>query len=60
MILHHISQSTGLVIVTAAFFDPQLFCKGNLDIVNVVTIPDVFKEKIGEADSKDALNHFLA
>ena len=60
MVLHHITEGTGLIIVATSFFNSQLFSKGNLYIVNIITIPDIFKKKIGKANGKNTLNHFFA
>ena len=60
MVLHHITEGTGLIIVATAFFNSQLFSKGNLNIINVLAVPDIFKQQISKADCKNLLNHFLA
>ena len=60
MILHHVPKGPRVIIVTTAFFNPQAFSKGNLDIVNKVSVPEVVKNEIAETDSKDVLDHFFA
>ena len=60
MVLHHITEGTGLIIVATALFNAQLFSKGNLHIINVLAVPDIFKQQISKADGKNLLNHFLA
>ena len=49
-----------MIIVATAFFNPQAFSKGNLDIVNKVSVPEVVKNEIAETDGKDILDHFFA
>ena len=49
-----------MIIVATAFFNPQAFSKGNLDIVNKVSVPEVVKNEIAETNGKDILDHFFA
>ena len=49
-----------MIIVATAFFNAQAFSKGNLDIVNKISVPKVIKNKISETNGKDILDHFFA
>ena len=40
MVRHHVAQRAGCVIETAAVADAELFVDGDLDMVDVITIPD--------------------
>ena len=60
MVLHHITKGARLIIVATAFFNTQAFRKGNLHIINVLTVPNILKDHVGKTNSKDTLNHLFA
>ncbi|CAG5147692.1 Uncharacterised protein [Streptococcus pneumoniae] len=59
MVLDHVTEGTGLVIVATTFFYTQALRKGNLNIVDKILVPNVFKNQVCKANCKDALDHFL-
>ena len=60
MIWHHVPQRSGRVVEAAAMADRQLFVDGDLDMVDVVAIPDRLEHPVGEAKDQDVLDGFLA
>ena len=60
MVLNHILKGTRVIIVTTPILNPDGFCKADLNIVNEISVPNMFKNDIGKADSKNILDHFLA
>ena len=59
MVLHHITKGTRLIIVATTLFYTQAFRKGNLDIIDVFTVPNILKDHVGKTNSKDTLNHLF-
>ncbi|MMZ60165.1 hypothetical protein D1872_222400 [compost metagenome] len=60
MVLSHIPQGAGMIVVTSAFLHPYRFTKRNLHIGNMLIIPQWFKEGIRKANHLNILYHFLA
>ena len=59
MVLHHVTQSTGVVVVTGPFFNPELFGQGYLYVVDVTVVPKGFNDRVPKAQGLDVLDHFL-
>ena len=60
MVRDHIPQGAGTFVVFAALLDPDgLGCR-NLDVIDVVAIPDRFKESVAEAKDEDVLHRLFA
>ena len=60
MVLDHVSQRSGLVVVPAAVADTQALGDRDLDMVYVAPVPDRFEDAVGEAKDEDVLNCFFA
>src|ERR1019366_950142 len=60
MILHHVAQSSGVVVITAAMFDAHRFGDGDGDIVNVAAVPERLEQRIGKTKGQNVLHRFLA
>src|SRR5947208_2465468 len=60
MVLHHIAQGTGLLIITAALAYPEDFADRNLDVIDRIPVPEPFKNGIGEAEHQDVLHRLFA
>ena len=60
MALEHIAQCAGLVIVICAMFDAYRLSYRNLDAVDVIAVPEGFKNRIGKAEYQNILNGFFA
>ena len=60
MVRHHVAQRAGCVVVITAAADGQQFSDSDLDVVDVIAIPDRLKKPVGEAQHHDVLHRFLA
>ena len=60
VILDHIPQSSAAVIVTTPFPNPYFFCNTNLDMIDILIIPQGFKNIIGETKGKNILHGLLS
>ena len=60
MILHHITQSTRLVIEASSALDTHVLHGGDLYPLDVVTIPEGLEDPVGEAERHDVLHRLLA
>ena len=60
MVRHHVAQRAGGVIEAAAMADAELLVDGDLDVVDVVAIPDRLEHAVGEAQHQDVLHRLLA
>ena len=59
MVLNHVAQRAGAVVITAALFDPERLRRSDLDILHVVAIPDRLEDRVGEAQRDDVLHRLL-
>ena len=57
--MHHIAQSAIVVVISAAFFHADSLGEGDLDIVDVLVVPQRFENHIGETDRRDVLHHLF-
>ena len=60
VVLDHVAQRAGLLIVGAAAFDADGFGAGDLDVVDVAAIPERLEDAVAEAEGQDVLDGFLA
>jgi hypothetical protein len=60
VILNHIAQGAGAIIIFPAVPDSQLFGHRNLDVVDEQPVPERFEIGVGEPEGQDILNGFLA
>ncbi len=60
MVGHHVAQRPGGVIEAAAVANAELFLDRDLDVVDVVAIPDRLEHAVGETQHQDVLDGFLA
>ncbi len=60
MVLEHVPQNSGLVKIAGTVFHSDGFGCRDLDVVDVVGIPDRLKNHVGKAQQKDVLDGFLA
>src|SRR5262245_39184629 len=60
MILHHVADGAGLVVVPSAVFNANCFCYSNLHMINIGTIPNRLEDAIAKAEDKDILYSLLA
>ena len=60
MVLDHVAEGAGRFIERAAAFDADRLGGGDLDVVDVVAIPDVFEDAVGEPEDEDVLHCLFA
>ena len=60
MVGHHVTQSSGLVVVTAPLFHADRFGHRDLHMINVAAVPDRLENSVGEAERQDVLNSLFA
>ena len=59
MVLHHVAQGAGLVVVGGALLDAHGLGDGDLDMVDVGAVPDRLEQRVGEAQGQEVLDRFL-
>ncbi len=60
MALQHVADHTSLIVVATASFNPDRFRGRDLDMVDIVAIPERFKDTVNETQHKEVLNRLLA
>ena len=60
MVLDHIAYDARAVVVAGAVPYVDLLRHGNLDVVDVVSVPDRLEDGIGKAKDEQVLDRFLA
>ena len=60
VILDHVAQGAGFLVVRAAAFHPDGFGGGDLHVIHVAAIPQRLEDAVAEAQRQDVLHGFLA
>ena len=60
VVLNHVPQRAGAVIVAAATTDADLLGNGDLDMVDKGPVPQRFPHRVGKPERQDVLHRFLA
>jgi hypothetical protein len=60
VVLNHVAHDTGLLVVSAATFDAYGFGVRDLNVVNVLAIPQRLEDTVGEAKDQQILNRLFA
>jgi hypothetical protein len=60
MVLHNISDDTKLVKVTTTALGTERLLEGDLDVVDVVSVPGGAKELVTKPQDQNVLHHLLA
>src|SRR5262245_18315282 len=60
MILHHVTQSSGILVVASTGADAFVLSHRNLHMIDVFLIPQRFEDGIGKAHDQEILDSFLA
>ncbi len=60
VVLHHVAHRAGLVVIGAAPVHPHGFGHRDLDMVDVLGLPQRFEQDVGKADGHQVLDGFLA
>src|SRR5690606_1180350 len=59
MVRDHIPQRTRLVVVTSAPLDTECFGDRDLNMVDVISVPNRFKDAVPKAEDEQILHRFL-
>src|ERR1700686_1727657 len=60
MALDHVAQGAGSLIEPGALLDTQVLPSGDLNMVDVIAIPEGFKDSVTEAQHQKILHRVLA
>ena len=60
VVLHHVAQRAGLLVVARAGADPFLLGHGDLDVVDVLLVPERLEDRVAEPHDHDVLDGLLA
>ncbi len=60
MILHHVAQGAGLVIITGPFLHPHGFSHRHLHMLNIAAMPQRLEQRIGKTQGHQVLHRLLA
>ena len=60
MVLDHVADGAGLLVVGRAAFDAEGLGDGDLDVVDVLAVPDRLEYAVGEPEREDVLHRLLA
>ena len=60
VVLHHVAQRAGAVVVGAALTDAERLRDGDLHVVDPVAVPQRLEEGVGEARDQEVLDALLA
>ena len=60
VVLKHVAQHAGRVVVAAAAADVDFLGHGDLHVVDVVAVPDRLEDRVGEPQHQQVLHRFLA
>ncbi len=59
MILHDIPQGAALFVIGTAPFHAEGFANGNLDMVDIIVVPDRLEDHVGKPEDQQVLDRFL-
>ena len=60
MVLEHVADDAGRVVVAGAAADVDFLGHGDLHVVDVVAVPDRLEDRVGEPQHEQVLHRFLA
>jgi hypothetical protein len=60
VVLHHVADRAGLVVVAAARAHAQALGHGDLHVIDIVAVPDRLEDAVAEAEDQDILHRLLA
>jgi hypothetical protein len=60
VVLDDVAQGSGFLVEGPAAFDAEGFGGGDLDVVDVVAVPDRLEDAVGEAEDEDVLDGLFA
>ena len=59
MVLEHVPQYSGLVIISSSVFDAECFGGRYLDMIYMVSVPKRFKNRVGKPEKEYILDGFF-
>ena len=60
VVLDHVADRAGIIVVTAAAFHAEGFGNRDLDVIDVFLVPERFEDLVGEPQGEDVLDGLLA
>jgi hypothetical protein len=60
VVLDHVAQDAGFLVIAATALDPQLLASGDLDVVDEAPVPDRLEDGVREAEDQQVLDRLLA
>jgi hypothetical protein len=60
VILHHVAQGAGPIVIAAAMFHAHFFGDGDGHVVHITPVPDRLEQRIGKAERQDVLHRLFA
>jgi hypothetical protein len=60
MVLHHVAQSAGLVVIADAVLQPHRLGHCDLHVVNMGRVPERLVQRVGEPQRHQVLHRLLA
>ena len=60
MIGDHVAEGTRLFVKRSAILHSQCFSGSDLDVVDVIAVPDRLEHRVAKAEHHDVLNRFFA
>jgi hypothetical protein len=60
VILQHVAQGTGRVVVAAALLDANRFGDANLHVIDIAPVPDRLENAVAEPERHDVLDGFFS
>src|SRR5262245_33972605 len=60
MVLNHVAKRSSAIVVGGSTFDTELLGHRDLNVLDMVTIPQAFENRICESKDKKVLNGFFS
>ena len=60
MVLHHVAQGTGLIVVRAAAFHAERFGDGDLHVIDIFLVPERLENLVRKSQGQNVLDRLLA
>jgi hypothetical protein len=60
MVLYHVAQCARLLVISRTVFDADGLGRGDLDMVDIVPVPDRLEDAVGKPECQQVLYRFLA
>ena len=60
MVLHHVAQSARTLVKTGATFNSQRFGGRDLDVIDIMRVPERRENRVRESQDQNVLRGFLS